>query len=184
MGKLETEKPEIEKLEAEKNGNAGTEVRNARAENTRAESSRAENTKAEKNRAGKRDVKKVKIGKTGTGRLAIKKIGTAKNKEEKWAAKKAEASNLNGMQAGAVSPEAVEIEKIETEVADKKSQNLMNLIRRVHGMVENPDIEKHRQSQDHIGAILSSAKALNYREVDVDGMYGEWVSVNRAHMKK
>ncbi|MCI9437544.1 MAG: alpha/beta hydrolase [Lachnospiraceae bacterium] len=60
----------------------------------------------------------------------------------------------------------------------------MNLIRRVHGMVENPDIEKHRQSQDHIGSILSNTKSINYREADVDGMYGEWVSVNRAHMKK
>lgn len=81
-------------------------------------------------------------------------------------------------------PETVEIEKIETRMADRKSQNLMNLIRRVHGLVEKPDIEKHRQSQDYIGAILGNTKSINYREVDVEGMYGEWVSVNRAHMKK
>lgn len=67
---------------------------------------------------------------------------------------------------------------------NKRNQNLMQLIRRVHGLVENPDIEKHRQSQDHIGAILSNTRDLHYREVDIDGMYGEWVSVNRAHMKK
>lgn len=67
---------------------------------------------------------------------------------------------------------------------DRRTQNLMQLIRRVHGMVENTDIEKHRQSQDHIGTILSNNKAVEYREVDIDGMYGEWVSVNRAHMKK
>ena len=67
---------------------------------------------------------------------------------------------------------------------DKRTQNLMNLIKRVHGMVENTDIEKHRQSQDHIGTILSNTKAIEYREVDINGMYGEWVSVNRAHMKK
>lgn len=80
--------------------------------------------------------------------------------------------------------ERLELEKIEMGTADKKSQNLMNLIRRVHGLVENSDIEKHRQSQDHIGAILSNTRDIRYREINIEGMYGEWVSVNRAHMKK
>ena len=31
----------------------------------------------------------------------------------------------------------------------KMNQNLMNLIKRVHGLVEKPDIEKYRQSQGH-----------------------------------
>ena len=72
----------------------------------------------------------------------------------------------------------------EADSTDRRVQGLMNLIRRVHGMVENADIEKHRQSQDHIGTILSNTKTVEYREVDIDGMYGEWVGVNRAHMKK
>ena len=71
-----------------------------------------------------------------------------------------------------------------TQKPNKKNQNLMHLIKRVHGLVENPDIEKHRHSQDQIGAIMSNTKDINYREIDIDGMYGEWVSVNRAHMKK
>ena len=66
----------------------------------------------------------------------------------------------------------------------KRNQNLMHLIKRVHGLVENTDIEKHRHSQDQIGAILSTSKDICYREVDIDSMYGEWISVNRAHMKK
>lgn len=66
----------------------------------------------------------------------------------------------------------------------KKNQNLMQLVKRVHGLVENNDLEKHRQSQDHIGALLGNTKEINYEEIDIDGMYGEWVSVNRAHMKK
>ena len=66
----------------------------------------------------------------------------------------------------------------------KRNQNLMHLIKRVHGLVENTDIEKHRHSQDQIGAMLSNTKDISYREIDIDGMYGEWVSVNRAHMKK
>lgn len=66
----------------------------------------------------------------------------------------------------------------------KRNQNLMHLIKRAHGLVEHPDLEKHRQSQDTIGSILGNTKSVSYREVDIDGLYGEWVSVNRAHMKK
>lgn len=66
----------------------------------------------------------------------------------------------------------------------KRNQNLMHLIRRAHGLVENPDLEKHRQSQDTLGTILSNTRDINYREFDINGIHAEWVSVNRAHMKK
>lgn len=69
-------------------------------------------------------------------------------------------------------------------MTDKKNQNLMNLIKMAHGLVEKPNLEKHRQSQDTLGAILGNTKDISYREVDISGMYGEWVSVNRAHIKK
>lgn len=74
------------------------------------------------------------------------------------------------------------MQNIET-TANKRNQNLMHLIKRAHGLVEHPDLEKHRQSQDAIGSILGNTKAISYREVNLDGIYGEWVSVNRAHMK-
>lgn len=67
---------------------------------------------------------------------------------------------------------------------NRRNQNLMHLIRRVHGLVENPDLEKHRQSQDAIGAMMSNTKAVSYREFKIDDIDVEWVSVNRAHMKK
>lgn len=70
------------------------------------------------------------------------------------------------------------------EKADKRTQNLMNLVRRVHGLVENPDLEKHRQSQDYIGTLLGNTRELTYREIEIDGIRAEWVSVNRAHRKK
>lgn len=69
-------------------------------------------------------------------------------------------------------------------MTDRKNQNLMNLIKMAHGLVEKPNLEKHRQSQDTLGAILGNTKDISYREVDVSGMYGEWISVNRAHIKK
>lgn len=67
---------------------------------------------------------------------------------------------------------------------EKRNQSLMQLIKRVHGMVENTDIGKHRQSQDYIGAILGNTRDIHYREIMIENMYGEWISVNRAHMKK
>lgn len=66
----------------------------------------------------------------------------------------------------------------------KKNQGLLNLVKRVHGVVENIDIEKHRQSQDQLGALFGQNKAILITEEEIDGMYGEWLCVNRAHMKK
>lgn len=67
---------------------------------------------------------------------------------------------------------------------EARNQNMMAMIRKVHGIIENPDLEKHRQSQDHVGALLGNSKDILIRSVDIQGMMGEWVSVNRAHMKK
>ncbi len=69
-------------------------------------------------------------------------------------------------------------------MAGKYNQNLMQLIRRVHGIVENADLEKHRQSQDYIGSILGNTREIGFREIQIGTMYAEWVSVSRAHMKK
>ncbi len=66
----------------------------------------------------------------------------------------------------------------------RRNQNLMHLIKRAHGLVEHPDLEKHRQSQDAIGSLLGNSKTVSYREVEIEGIYGEWGGVNRAHMKK
>ena len=80
---------------------------------------------------------------------------------------------------------------------DRKNANLMNLIKRVHGVVENTDIEKHRQSQDHFGALLGNSKDVIFEDVQIQALtgngasadgdgriHGEWTYVNRAHMKK
>lgn len=67
---------------------------------------------------------------------------------------------------------------------NKRKQNLMQLVKRVHGMVEDADVEKHRQSQDRIGTLLGNTRNICYEDVDIDGMHGEWISVNRAHMQK
>lgn len=69
-------------------------------------------------------------------------------------------------------------------VSEKQNQSMMNLIRKVHGLVEHPDLNRHRQSQDRIGALLGTEKGVEYTPVTVEDMSCEWVRVTRAHMKK
>lgn len=64
------------------------------------------------------------------------------------------------------------------------NQSAMSLIRKVHGMIDNPDIEKHRHSQDQVGALFGNAKDIQIREFQIKDREVEWVSVTRAHMKK
>lgn len=66
----------------------------------------------------------------------------------------------------------------------KREQKLMDLVRRVHGLVDTSDFEKQRQSQEHIGTIMGNTKDISYREFEIGDMAAEWVSVNRPHMKK
>ena len=63
--------------------------------------------------------------------------------------------------------------------SEKNNQNLMQLIRRAHGLVENPDLEKHRQSQDHICLLYTSVlyfsettKAATFRSPPCDAERG------------
>lgn len=70
------------------------------------------------------------------------------------------------------------------EFNEKRNQNLMQLVKKVHGLVENQDIEKQRQAQDQIGSRLKSNKEITYTVLSVGDISGEWVCVNRAHMKK
>ncbi|MGN0411745.1 MAG: alpha/beta hydrolase [Lachnospiraceae bacterium] len=68
--------------------------------------------------------------------------------------------------------------------SEKSHQGLMQLIKMAHGFIENTDLEKHRHSQDQMGPLFASSKDMLISDVDIDGMHGEWVCVNRAHMKK
>lgn len=62
--------------------------------------------------------------------------------------------------------------------------SLMNMIKKMHTVVEHDDIEKQRQSQMNLGKLLGKSREVEYRELDIDGMDAEWVSVNRRHMQK
>lgn len=48
-------------------------------------------------------------------------------------------------------------------ISDRKNQNLMNFIRKVHGVVENVDLEKHRQSQaERSRAVIAGTASKSF----------------------
>lgn len=65
-----------------------------------------------------------------------------------------------------------------------KEQKLVEMVRRLHGLVDNTDIEKKRNSQEHLGVFLSSTKEICYEEFQIEYMQAEWVKVNRPHMQQ
>lgn len=64
-----------------------------------------------------------------------------------------------------------------------QNQNLMNLIKRMHSLIEETDIEKQRQTQEHLAALTKLPKNILSEEVDVNGMYGEWIRPDWPHAR-
>lgn len=61
------------------------------------------------------------------------------------------------------------------------NQGFINLIRKAHGLIENTDIEKHRHSQDQMGALFGNNREVVVTETTVGSMYAEWIRVERPH---
>lgn len=64
------------------------------------------------------------------------------------------------------------------------NQGFINLIRKAHGLIENTDIEKHRHSQDQMGALFGNSREVEVTETTVGSMYAEWIRVGRPHSDK
>ncbi|MDR0948907.1 MAG: alpha/beta hydrolase [Lachnospiraceae bacterium] len=73
------------------------------------------------------------------------------------------------------------------ERKDKVSLGRMQLIRRVHGLVERDDIAKSRQTQAQAGVLLGNTKEILYQKREfrsfkhTEPIQGEWVSIVRPH---
>ncbi len=64
------------------------------------------------------------------------------------------------------------------------NQSFINLIRKAHGLIENSDIEKHRHSQDQMGALFGNSREVAVTETTIGSMYAEWIRVDRPHSGK
>ncbi len=67
---------------------------------------------------------------------------------------------------------------------EKQNQSWMSVVKRMHSLVENVDIDKHRQSQDSFGAIFGASKEITHKDFKIEEMDAEVISVNRGHMRK
>lgn len=68
--------------------------------------------------------------------------------------------------------------------SEKRNQNLMAIIKMMHGVVEESDVEKARLSQEHIAKLNITPKDLSIEEIDLDGMTCEWIRPDRPHNKR
>ena len=54
----------------------------------------------------------------------------------------------------------------------------------MHGLMESPDIEKQRHSQEQLASLRNNLNDVLIKDVTIGEMHAEYISVNRAHMKK
>ena len=69
-------------------------------------------------------------------------------------------------------------------LVEKYNQNLMQIIKRMHGMLENSDVEKQRHSQEQLATVVGNQGEALITDLMIEEMHAEWVSVERAHLKK
>ncbi len=66
----------------------------------------------------------------------------------------------------------------------KKEQTKIELVRRIHGLVGNTDVEKTRQSQEYLGTILGNSREVEYTEHVMGDVEAEWICVRRPHDRR
>lgn len=69
-------------------------------------------------------------------------------------------------------------------LVEKYNQNLMQIIKRMHGMLESSDVEKQRHSQEQLATVVGNQGEALITDLMIEEMHAEWVSVERAHLKK
>lgn len=57
---------------------------------------------------------------------------------------------------------------------EKRNKRLMHIVKRVHGLIENDDLQKQRNSQNQLGAFFETDKRFHFTSVNVDNMHCEW----------
>lgn len=57
---------------------------------------------------------------------------------------------------------------------EKQNRRLMHIIRQVHGLIENDDIQKQRDSQNQLANLLTNNKNYKFSGFHVNNLYFEW----------
>lgn len=57
---------------------------------------------------------------------------------------------------------------------EKRNKRLMRIVKRVHGLIENDDLQKQRNSQNQLGSFFETDKRFHFTSVNVNNMHCEW----------
>lgn len=74
------------------------------------------------------------------------------------------------------------MKRIETNL--ETNPKMLRAVKRMHALMETPDIEKQRAAQENFGGILSKSRELEYQNFNIGDIPAEWSCVGRSHMKK
>lgn len=61
---------------------------------------------------------------------------------------------------------------------------MLKAIKRMHALMETPDIEKQRAAQENLGGIFAKNREIEYQNFNIGDIPAEWSCVGRSHMKK
>ncbi len=131
------------------------------------------------------DYADIRQGKTAQQEKTSQQEGTAQQgrtiQQERAAQQEKTSQQERAAQQGRTSQQG---RTIQQERAVQRNLQLMKLIKAVHSMVDNEDLEKHRMSQEQVGRTFGTLKEMKYEPFSIGSLPAEWVSVNRSHMKK
>ena len=51
---------------------------------------------------------------------------------------------------------------------EKRNKRLMHIVKRVHGLIENDDLQKQRNSQNQLGSVFENDKRFRFTPVNVN----------------
>lgn len=57
---------------------------------------------------------------------------------------------------------------------EKRNQHLMHIIRQLHGLIENDDIQKQRDAQNQLAGLFTNNKNFSFNGFYVNTLYCEW----------
>ena len=63
----------------------------------------------------------------------------------------------------------------------KRNQNLMSIIKKMHERLEETDVEKARAGQEHLAHLTIPPKGIEVESIDLDGLYAEWIRPVKPH---
>lgn len=67
---------------------------------------------------------------------------------------------------------------------EKRNKRLMHIVKRVHGLIENDDLQKQRNSQNQLGSFFENDKRFHFTSVNIDNMHCEWTEYIYSNFNK